>query len=239
VIEAVTFDYWNTLFSEERGHLRGRRLEAWAGILEGAGFALERGYLDAVFDSSWERFNQAWLDNRQYLVSQAANDVVDALGLVIPEDVRTELVDAFTSAGQGATLHLTPNIGACLRALDAAGVRIGIICDVGMTPSVQLREHLRDRGLLELFDHWSFSDEVGVYKPAAEIFAHALDGLGVRAERAAHVGDLRRTDVAGARAAGMTSVRYTGIFDDDSDTEDADHLVADHADLPGVLGIVG
>jgi putative hydrolase of the HAD superfamily len=172
-------------------------------------------------------------------VAQAAHDVIDDLGLEIPKDVRAELVAAFTDAGKSATLHLTPNVAECLRALAAAGVRLGIICDVGMTPSVQLREHLRDRGLLDLFDHWSFSDEVGVYKPHPAIFGHALDGLGVRADRAAHVGDLRRTDAVGARGAGMTSVRYTGIFDDDSDAEDADHVIADHADLPGVLGIVG
>ena len=66
--------------------------------------------------------------------------------------------------------------------------------------------------LLGYFDHWSFSDEVGWYKPAPEIFRHALDGLGgVAPERAAHVGDLRRTDVAGARAMGMTAVRYRGV----------------------------
>ena len=46
-IAAVTFDYWNTLVWEERGPLRGRRQEAWAGLLEDAGFAVERDALDA------------------------------------------------------------------------------------------------------------------------------------------------------------------------------------------------
>ncbi len=50
-IEAVTFDYWNTLIYEDRGHLRGRRLEAWAGILEDVGFACEREQLDIAFDA--------------------------------------------------------------------------------------------------------------------------------------------------------------------------------------------
>jgi putative hydrolase of the HAD superfamily len=95
--------------------------------------------------------------------------------------------------------------------------------------------------VLDLFDHWSFSDEVGCYKPAAAIFEHALAGLGVGSpERAAHVGDLRRTDAAGARAIGMTAVRYRGVFDDpppeDHDALDAHHVIDDHADLLAVLG---
>jgi len=101
-----------------------------------------------------------------------------------------------------------------------------------------LREHLIRRGLLPLFDHWSFSDEVGAYKPSPVIFEHALEGLGgPEPERVAHVGDLRRTDVAGALGMGMTAVRYTGVFDDDSaDLPEGHHVVADHADLPAVLG---
>ncbi len=119
-------------------------------------------------------------------------------------------------------------------------MKLGIICDVGFTPSTTLRDHLIRHGVLPLFDHWSFSDEVGAYKPSPAIFQHALDGLDVVApERVAHVGDLRRTDVAGARAMGMVSVRYTGINDDDTQPEpEADNVIAHHSELPEALGIV-
>ena len=118
-------------------------------------------------------------------------------------------------------------------------MRLGIICDVGMTPSTALIANLEREGILELFDHWSFSDEVGHYKPAPEIFEHALAGLGgIEPSASAHVGDLRRTDVAGARAMGMTAVRYTGVFDDDSQPEPEGHHVVDHhAALTEVLPI--
>ena len=99
------------------------------------------------------------------------------------------------------------------------------------------RGHLRGRRL-DAFDHWSFSDEVGCYKPDPRIFTHALDGLGARAETTAHVGDLRRTDIAGARAMGMTAVRYTGVYDDDSQPSPEGHIVIpDHAELLPALGL--
>jgi FMN phosphatase YigB (HAD superfamily) len=238
-IEAITFDFWNTLMFEPQGHLRARRLDAWAGILEEAGFACEREQLHAVFDSSWERYVESWKANQQYQAVAAAEAIIEDLGFEVPVDVRDQLLEAFAVAGNEAEIRPTGSIVGCLEKLAGAGVRIGIICDVGMTASTILRSHLERHGLLGFFDHWSFSDEVGVYKPDRAIFEHALAGLGeVAPGGAAHVGDLRRTDIAGALAMGMTAVRYTGVFDDDTQPEpEGHHVIGDHADLPAALGV--
>jgi putative hydrolase of the HAD superfamily len=238
-VEAVTFDFWNTLAYEMRGHLRGRRVEAWAGLLEDAGFALERADLEAVYDGAWEAYVAAWKANEQFLAAQAAEHIIERLGFEVSDDVRVKLVDAFSRAGEEAEIHLADGVEDCLRTLKGAGVKLGIICDVGFTPSSALRDHLIRHGVLPLFDHWSFSDEVGAYKPSPVIFQHALDGLGAPApERVAHVGDIRRTDVAGALAMGMVSVRYTGISDDDTQPEpEAHHVISRYAELPATLGL--
>ncbi|MDQ3757918.1 MAG: HAD family hydrolase [Actinomycetota bacterium] len=238
-IEAVTFDFWNTLIYEDRGHLRGKRLEAWTGILEDVGFACEREQLDVAFEASWKRYVESWTANQQYQAAQAAEDILEDLGFDVPPDVRSMLIEVFGRAGDDAELHPTEGVGDVLRQLKDAGLKLGIICDVGMTPSSTLREHLIRHGLLPLFDHWSFSDEVGHYKPSPVIFRHALDGLGDPVpERVAHVGDIRRTDVAGALDMGMVAVRYTGVSDDTSQPEpEAHHVIAHHSELPGVLGI--
>lgn len=237
--EAVTFDYWNTLVYEERGHLRGRRLGAWAGLLEEAGFATERTLLESRYDDVWRRHVTAWTANQQYRAAEAAEHLLESLGFEVPLAVRGTLVDAFTDAGTEAELHLVEGVEAALRRLAAAGLRLGIICDVGFTASTVLREHLERHGVLDLFDAWSFSDEVGHYKPSPVMFRHALDQLGgVEPARAAHVGDIRRTDIAGARAMGMLAIRYTGISDDDTQPEpEGHHVIADHAELPPLLGV--
>jgi putative hydrolase of the HAD superfamily len=82
----------------------------------------------------------------------------------------------------------------------------------------------------------AFSDEVGVPKPDAAIFRAALDALGVPPEKALHVGDLRRTDVAGARDLAMRSVRIRASHDDLSPLPDADFVVDSHAVLRRLLG---
>ena len=237
-IEAVTFDFWNTLVVDGGTAGRDPRLDAWMGVLEDEGFAVERGALDAAMSASWEVFLEAWKTNRQYTHVEAAVDILEQLGHKVPADVHDRLIASFTY-DESNSPSLTEGVADCLAALKSAGVRIGIICDVGMTPSTALRGVLERYDVLQHFDHWSFSDEVGAYKPAAEIFAHALAGLGgVAPSAAAHVGDLKRTDVAGARDFGMTAVRYTGSFDDaESEGPEATHVIASHAELPGVLGL--
>ena len=70
------------------------------------------------------------------------------------------------------------------------------------------RALLTAEDLLDVFDVTVFSDEQGTYKPDVRIFEHTLSTLGVDPDAALHVGDRRRTDVAGALDAGMGAVRY-------------------------------
>jgi len=240
---AVTFDFWNTLIREDT-RARDRRVDAWLGLLEGEGMALERDRLGSAFTANWKSFQSHWTENRPYDASDAVTEIAAELGLHLPSQLRRELVEAFTDPAPEHDPLPTDHIADCLTALRDAGVRIGIICDVGLTPSRTLRRYLDGHGLLGSFDHWSFSDEVGTFKPDPRIFRHALDGLGIeRSAQAAHVGDLRRTDVAGAQGLGITAVRYRGIFDDPGSPDDGtdqvegDHVIDDHADLPAVLGI--
>jgi putative hydrolase of the HAD superfamily len=240
-MQAVTFDYWNTLVWEEPGRLRGRRLAAWAGILEEAGHDVEGDRLAEANDREWDTWNRHWESGAsQFHARMAIDRILAQAGVDPPRHVRRSLVAVYESAGRGAELHPADGAAGCLRALKLAGLRLGIACDVGMTPSHVLRERLHGWGLLELFDHWSFSDEVGAYKPSPVIFEHALAGLGgPDPARVAHVGDRRRTDVAGARAMGMVSVRYTGLYDDpDGRFAEADHVISDLGALADVLRLV-
>jgi len=60
--------------------------------------------------------------------------------------------------------------------------------------------------LAELFDAVVLCSDVGAAKPAAGIFHHALEQLGVPASRAVVVGDDPALDFEGARAAGIRAI---------------------------------
>lgn len=240
---AVTFDFWNTLCHEPpSGVLARRRVAATAAVLAEHGVPCDPERLAAAYDSAWSDYQAAWIANRQYVCADAVGRLLADLGLPGADHggLQAAVLDAFVPSGAAVPLRLLDGAARLLAALDAVGVRIGIVCDVGFTPSPLLRAHLEGHGVLEHFDHWSFSDEVGVYKPHRRIFEHALEGLGgIEPAEAWHVGDRRRTDVAGAQAMGMTAVRITGGYDDTDATDgpEGDLVVAGHGELHAALGL--
>lgn len=68
------------------------------------------------------------------------------------------------------------------------------------------RDKLRVLGIEDWFGAVVVSGEVGIAKPDVEVFEMAVDRLAVPRNRVWHVGDNLETDVAGAKAAGMTAV---------------------------------
>jgi FMN phosphatase YigB (HAD superfamily) len=240
MISAVTFDFWNTLCRADVASTARRRRDAWVAVLDAKSIAIDASVVDAVLTHVTEKHWAGWSSNTQYTAQHAVEEAFALLGEVLSGDARDDLWEAWLAASRRADIELTPGLPAVLDALDAAGTRIGIVCDVGLTPSIVLLEFLERHDVLRHFDHWSFSDEVGVYKPHAAIFRHALEGLGIDdASAALHIGDLRRTDVAGAQAAGMTAVRYRGVFDDPPSEPDVegDHVVTDLGELLTIVGL--
>lgn len=228
---AVSFDFWNTLVVGPAGRLSELRREAVAAALREHGVALAEETLNGHLETAWSLHVEAWEGGHSFHPREAATSVAEAIE-ELDAAGRERVADAFLNAGEAAPLELTPNAAEAVAALSAAGIRLGIVCDVGLTGSAHLRAFLDRKGLLAHFDGWAFSDDVGRFKPAPEIFAHMLDQLGVEAGPDVwHVGDLRRTDVAGARAAGLTTVRYRGANDDDSELPDADRVIDDLAEL--------
>jgi putative hydrolase of the HAD superfamily len=244
-IQAVTFDYWHTLVAEHPGTMRRMQLDGWGHLLARAGQPRDRAELEAAFAKNWQRFEEHWWTNTgQYTPTDTVEFVTKELSVDATDELRADLIDSFRVVGEAAELEVAPGLEACLRTLRAADVRLGIVCDVGLTSSPTLRDRLERLGVLGAFDAWSFSDETGVFKPAPEAFYAALDALGVDPRDAAHIGDNERTDITGANTLGMVSVRYqgllrvTGLLGGLRFEGLADHVIDELTRLPEVLQIV-
>jgi putative hydrolase of the HAD superfamily len=94
-----------------------------------------------------------------------------------------------------------PNEGA-REALDAVGA-LGLRRCVVSNSDGRAAHHLRHSGVHEGLEFVVDSHEEGMEKPDPGLFRVALDRLGVAAERALYVGDIRSVDEVGARTAGM------------------------------------
>ena len=236
-IRAITFDFWNTIACARSGAaMVEARRQAVAMACEASEVEVEAELLAATLEEVTASYEGSWSAGTHFHPNEGAEMLVTALG--VEGAAREAVAEAFLTAGRGARLELSPQIRPCLEALSERGLRLGIVCDVGFTGGELLREFLHGEGLLGYFSAWAFSDEVGHYKPSPQIFEAALSGLGTEPGEAAHVGDLRRTDIAGAAALGMTTVRYRGLHDDlgKHGEREADFVLDSHGELPAVIG---
>lgn len=235
MLEAVTFDFWNTIARVPTGAMTEARERAVAAACESNDVAVEAELLTRSLEQlglDWER---SWARGHHLHPRDAAASLVRALG--VDGAAREMVAEAFLGAGREVELELAPDIGACLEALREREIQLGIVCDVGFSGGELLRELLDGEGLLDHFSGWAFSDEVGHYKPAPQIFEAALESLAAEPGSALHVGDLRRTDVAGATAHGMRTARYRGMNDEgEADAgPEAEFIVDSHEELLDVV----
>lgn len=227
-VRAVTFDCWGTLIVERAGDdARSLRIEAISTVC-GVGASRAAGLLS----EAWTVHFDEWVAGRQYGSPCMARWILDRT-TGERDGALAELTRAFEEATLATGVRVVDGAASTLERLRAQGRPIGLVCDTGFTPGRVVRRLFVEHRLAPAIDAWAFSDEVGVPKPAREMFDAALGRLGN--VPAVHVGDLRRTDVAGARAAGLASVRFTGVWDDASDHPDADLVIGALRDLPDLL----
>ena len=238
-MKAVTYDFWNTLMWAEpgmMGELRRGQIEL---ALEGSGLEVGPDAIESGLLAIGELHSEAWMRGELFNPADGAGHFIESLGPEVTDAHADALTGALLLDSVQPRLNPAPGVKDTLAVLKENGFRTAIVCDVGLAPSSVLRRSLENAGLLELFDGWAFSDEVGHYKPAPEIFDHALEAIGARPGESIHVGDLRRTDVAGSRSFGMTAVRYAGVLEDDDEASaEADHVITDHREILDLLDIV-
>jgi putative hydrolase of the HAD superfamily len=133
----------------------------------------------------------------------------------VADEYRDQALTRLRELWRGPSIDLwrQPVSGAVegLRRLSAAGRHLGIVSNADGT--IERTLHLSEicqvgpgRGVsvLAIVDSYI----VGVTKPSADIFRHALEPMGVTPDQAVYVGDTLRYDVRGARAAGLHPVHF-------------------------------
>jgi putative hydrolase of the HAD superfamily len=190
-LDAVTIDAFGTLVALRDPVAALRRALREHGVERtpeqiAAAFAEEGRYYR---DRSYEGADEASL---ALLRRDCAAVFLDALPAELDPD---EFAPVYV-----ASLEFEPMPGAAdaVVRLERLGLRLAVVSNW----DVALREHLEELGLADHFATVVTSAEAGAPKPDPRIFWLALERLGVRPERALHVGD-SEADEQGARAAGM------------------------------------
>ncbi|HAQ23064.1 MAG TPA: hypothetical protein DGF10_01585 [Acidimicrobiaceae bacterium] len=230
-LRAITFDLWNTLLTSSPGAIE-LRSHFWREVIDSRGIDVDDDLLMGTLGMLPERFDEEWRAGRQYGPQEALADCFNAFSGRIGDGDRVALAEAFDEASFQLEVEPVAAAAEVLQGIAEVGLAVGIVSDTTLATGRHLRHHLDRHGILDAVDYLAFSDEVGAYKPDPSIFNAALAGLEIdNAATVMHVGDLRRTDVAGARAMGMKTVRFRGVFDDPEQGDEADYVVDDLREL--------
>lgn len=211
MINVVTIDFWNTLFDSSGGESRNlARLEALRDAIASAGQSCDETVLDESYKAIWEYFDNHWLRHQRTPGSgEMVREICRRADLVLED----RLLDAVAAKFEWGVLdhppRLLPGAGEALEYL-SHHARLALISDTAFSPGTVLRQLMQQAGVAPYFTIYVFSDETGVAKPHPDAFRAALDPLGGSPATSVHIGDIERTDIRGAREAGMKAILYKG-----------------------------
>ena len=117
-----------------------------------------------------------------------------------------EATEVKTSGDVSLAADLIPGAAETVRALKALGYPLALVADGS---AATFTNNLGPYGLYELFDAYAISEEVGVSKPDARMFTHALEKLGIGPDdyqRVVMMDNHLGRDIGGANRLGLVSV---------------------------------
>jgi len=204
LIKAITFDLWNTLLVEKS--YTEKRIAILAETLGSEGQRVDWETLRFAYSAAQRKHDELWSKEYcHYPLAERLEYTLKGAGVELGPASKEHLMEKY-----GELIHEDPPLltagAADVISRLAPRFKLGIISDTGVTPGNQIRRLLDNYGILSFFTTTVFSDETMVCKPRREAFESALKGLNVTPGEALHVGDLLRTDVTGAKAAGMKGV---------------------------------
>ena len=216
MIEAVTLDYWDTLYPSANLPERiAHRQRAITKLLGAYGLDLPDEQVKRLYKAAAREAERWWRDERRgYTTAERLRWLLTRAGATPRE--RCEHVDAACEAIDEALLRfpppLLPGAADAVRAL-AERFSLAIISDTGFG-SGRAQDALLERdGLRRHFTATVYSMDIGHAKPHPAPFRAAVSAVRASSpSRVVHVGDNERTDVGGALASGLRAIRFDAVW---------------------------
>jgi len=170
------------------------------------GVFLDEDELNEAYMAGWRHSRHVIRaeGNRHVQTAEIVDRVLSEVGLVDPPN-RDEIVRMYEEAVLMDPPGMKEGVTETLAALHGR-YRLGLVSVTGVSAGRLIRGILEKQGVLAYFEALAFSDEEGYVKPDPRLFMAALEALGVEPGKAVHVGDSVKSDVLGAKYAGMKTV---------------------------------
>jgi putative hydrolase of the HAD superfamily len=230
-VDAVTFDFYNTLVYHRTGRGRGAMLMEY---LRGQGLGSDPWEHQVLYDI-FERHEVEYAPSysaseKQRYYRRLAVRVFRRLNVRVHETAAMRHAEEVWKLLGPASLGVFPEVRDVLCLVRECGLRTAVVSNW----QCGLEHFCAELGLRDVFDHVLASADVGVAKPDPAIFLEACNRLNVPPHRVLHVGDSPVDDVAGGHDAGLQVIlvqREEGVARVDA------QIIGSLLQLPDMLGL--
>ena len=234
MIEAVTFDCWDTLLIDDSGR-EIRQREHLQAVLQEFGYHFSDDEITGLFRREFKLFEEHVIARRETPNAMKRMENLLSLAQVsLPLSEIVELADFNDKIALECRPPVVPGSKEVLATLEKR-YRMAVICNTGWHAADTVRAILKGHGLSDAFSWMSFSDEVGVAKPHRRIFDITLEKLRSRPENTAHIGDSDYSDISGAKEAEIAALLFTGVNSKYKQHNSADIVFDDYRELGSIL----
>ena len=205
MLKAITFDFWQTLYADSDRNWRKRqaiRVKRCHAYLESRGYACTLTDVEFGLEAAYNLVSSLWYQHKGVSVKRCMQRFAEMLKIPLEAVDLDQLIEnlgaAFLEAPPIMIAHVKPVVSRL-----SENYPLGIISDSALTPGSFVRKLMARDGILQFFTTFTFSDETDHTKPEVVQFHSTLAELNAEPAEALHIGDIFRTDIVGAKNAGM------------------------------------
>ena len=237
MLKAITFDFWQTLYADSDSNWQHRqkiRIEKCYTYLGSRGYTCTLDDVGFGLEEAYNLVASLWHQHRGISVKRCMQRFAEVLQLRLKETDLDQLIECLGAAFLESPPIMMPHLKPVISRLSES-YPLGIISDSALTPGSFARKLMARHGILQYFKAFTFSDETDYTKPQVVQFHSTLAQLNAEPAEAVHVGDIFRTDIVGAKNAGMKAIRFTGFNKGDGDDTLSDAVVDDYQKLEATI----
>ena len=237
MLKAITFDFWQTLYADSDSNWQQRqaiRIQRCHTYLTDRGYACTLDDVKLGLEEAYDLVASLWHKHRGISVKRCMQRFTEVLELPLNEVDLDALITCLGEAFLESPPIMMPHLKPVLSRLSDK-YPLGIISDSALTPGSFARQLMARDAILQYFTALTFSDETDYTKPQAVQFHSTLAQLNVEPAETVHIGDIFRTDIVGAKNAGMKAIRFAGFNKGDGNDTLSDAVVDDYRELEVVL----
>jgi putative hydrolase of the HAD superfamily len=236
MIQAITFDLWNTIFKNK--FYSNLRLKFLTQYLENKQSSYSSSSLKVALKSAFNLPKRNYKENTHIYTEERVSKLFDILKIDIPKSDKDLIIKEFEEVILKDPPSLKFGVVQTLEKL-SLNYKIGLISNTGITPGRVINRIFQDYKIFKFFQVKVYSDEIGYYKPHPLIFKKALSELKCSPQNTIHIGDMLETDIKGAKDCNMLTIWFNETNSPRSDYIQPDYEIYQISEVLQIIENLG